>query len=488
MHFMGGDGASARERFPQHLFDDLAEPPPDVRLAERAAEAFPSRFQGMSAKTGLDEAQSRFVGRSAATLGILGLFAPGLILTGLGTLSLVIFVLIIAYRLVLAIFGDSRAYLLTDPASLSLLLPVYTILIALKDEAACMPQLSDSLMSLEYPRHLLDVKLLLEAGDDATKDAIHAQIWPEGTEVLVLPPGDPKTKPRALNYGLGRARGAFVTVYDAEDRPNPGQLMEAARRFAWDPDLACVQAPLSGNVRFGSWLSRHWALEYAIQFHRLMPALARLGMPIPLGGTSNHFRRRALLASGGWDAWNVTEDADLGLRFARLGKKIDVIAPSTVELPPQHLNVWLGQRSRWLKGFVQTWLVLMREPVTAAREMGALRFVSMQLTLGASILSALFHLPWLVWCVVCIVSPDANLSRISWAMLTVSYAVGAVTALTVPSASFAIRMRDLITLPFYWPLQFFAMARALYSLARRPHYWVKTPREGVPGAGGAHQF
>lgn len=173
---MGGDAASARERFPQHLFDDLAEPPPDVRLAERAAEAFPSRFQGMSAKTGLDEAQSRFVGRSAATLGILGLFAPGLILTGLGTLSLVIFVLIIAYRLALAIFGDSRAYLLTDPASLSLLLPVYTILIALKDEAACMPQLSDSLMSLEYPRHLLDVKLLLEAGDDATKDAIHAQI------------------------------------------------------------------------------------------------------------------------------------------------------------------------------------------------------------------------------------------------------------------------------------------------------------------------
>jgi hypothetical protein len=116
-----------------------------------------------------------------------------------------------------------------------------------------------------------------------------------------------------------------------------------------------------------------------------------------------------------------------------------------------------------LKGFVQTWLVLLREPVTAVREMGALRFVSMQLTLGASILSALFHLPWLVWCAISIVSPDASISRISWAMLDVSYAVGALSALTVPSASFAICMRDLITLPFYWPLQFFAMVRALYS-------------------------
>jgi cellulose synthase/poly-beta-1,6-N-acetylglucosamine synthase-like glycosyltransferase len=485
---MGIDGASARARFPQHLFDDLAEPLPDMRLAERAAEAFPSRFLGMSAKTGLDEAQSRVLGRIATIVGIWALLAPGLVLAGASLLSLMIFIVIITYRVALAMIGDSQDYLLTDPASLSLLLPVYTVLIALKDEAPCMPQLSDSLMSLEYPRHLLDVKLLLEAGDEATKDAIHAQIWPEGTEVLVLPPGNPQTKPRALNYGLARARGAFVTVYDAEDRPNPGQLIEAARRFAWDPDLACVQAPLVGNVRFGSWLSRQWALEYAIQFTRLMPALARLDMPIPLGGTSNHFRRKALLTSGGWDAWNVTEDADLGLRLARLGKKIGVIAPSTVELPPQRLRVWIGQRSRWLKGFVQTWLVLMRDPASAMREMGVLRFVSMQLTLGASILSALVHLPWLVWCAICLVSPNASLSLASWTMLGVSYAAGAVTALTVPSSTFAVRIRDLVTLPLYWPLQFIAMVRALYSLARRPHYWVKTPRDAVPGAGGAHYF
>ena len=474
---MGAEGVEARDRFPLHLFDDLAEPKPDSRIAESAAEAFPARFLGMSAKTGLSQGQARSGVRFFTAMGLFGLFEPGILLAVAGTIGIGVFALIMVYRLALILFGPSSVVLLTNPASLSLLLPTYTILIALKDEAACMPQLANSLMSLEYPRRLLDVKLLLEEGDDETKSAIHAQIWPEGTELLVLPPGKPQTKPRALNYGLARAKGAFVTVYDAEDRPNPGQLIDAVRRFAWDPDLACVQAPLSGYVRGGSWLARHWALEYAIQFNRLMPALARLRMPIPLGGTSNHFRETTLQAVGGWDAWNVTEDADLGLRLARLGKKVDVIAPSTVETPPQQLGVWVGQRSRWLKGFVQTWLVLMRNPLTAIREMGIPGFLSMQLTLGASILSALVHLPWLVWCLICLLSPAVNVSTISWAMLVAAYAVGAISALTVPSASFAVRLRDVLTIPFYWPLQFIAMSRALYSLFRRPHFWVKTPHD-----------
>ena len=474
---MGAEGVTARDRFPLHLFDNLAEPKPDPRLAEDAAEAFPARFLGMSAKTGMATDQAKLLRHLLAVSGVCGLVAPGWLLSIFGAVGIGVFALMILYRLGLVLFGPSSVHLLTNPASLSLLLPTYTILIALKDEAACMPQLANSLMSLEYPRRLLDVKLLLEEGDHDTKNAIHEQIWPEGTELLVLPPGQPQTKPRALNYGLARARGAFVTVYDAEDRPNPGQLMEAARRFAWDPQLACVQAPLSGNVRGGGWLSRHWALEYAIQFNRMMPALARLRMPIPLGGTSNHFRKAALQAVGGWDAWNVTEDADLGLRFARLGKKVDVIAPPTVETPPQQLDVWVGQRSRWLKGFIQTWLVLMRYPSTAIKEMGVLGFISMQLTLGASILSALVHLPWLVWCAVCLLVPDANMGSVSLGMLAASYAVGVIAALTVPTSSFAVRLRDILTIPFYWPLQFFALMRALYSLSRRPHFWVKTPHD-----------
>lgn len=474
---MGANGFHARVRYPLHLFDNLNQPLPDPAEAEAAANAFPDRFPDMSSKTGLTQAQSRYLGRIASIAGIASLLAPEGVITACGIAGLVVFSLIVIYRLGLVMFGQSRVYLLTNPASISLLLPVYTILIALKDEAASMPQLSQGLMSLEYPRRLLDIKLLTEADDETTRDAIHEQIWPEGTELIVLPPGRPQTKPRALNYGLARARGAFVTVYDAEDRPNPGQLLDAARRFAWDPNLACVQAPLSGDLRGSGWLARQWALEYAIQFNRALPALARLGLPIALGGTSNHFRRSELVASGAWDAWNVTEDADLGLRFARQGRKVGVIAPSTVEAPPQALSVWIGQRSRWLKGFVQTWLVLMRHPADAISQMGLLSFLSVQLTLGATILSALVHLPWVLWCLVCLISPDVAFGELNWAIFALTYAAGIGTALAATRNSFPLSLRDLLLLPVYWPLQSVAMSRAIYSLLRHPHYWVKTPHD-----------
>ena len=231
------------------------------------------------------------------------------------------------------------------PAALGadLLLPVYTILVALKDEAASAEQLSRAVLALDYPADRIDLKLLIETGDVATLDALRDQRWPDGTELIVLPPGLPHTKPRALNYGLARARGTYVVVYDAEDRPDPRQLREAVAAFARGPShLACVQAPLVGVPDGGGWLSAQWALEYAIQFGRILPALARLGLPIALGGTSNHFNRARLIAAGGWDAWNVTEDADLGLRLARRGAHVGMIAPPTLEAPPAQMGVWLA--------------------------------------------------------------------------------------------------------------------------------------------------
>lgn len=272
----------------------------------------------------------------------------------------------------------------------------------------------------------------------------------------MLPPGMPRTKPRALNYGLSRARGTFITVYDAEDRPSPVQLIAAVRQFSREPSLACVQAPLVGMPKTQAWLAQHWALEYAIQFNRIMPALEEVG---------------------GWDAWNVTEDADLGLRFARQGMRVGVITPPTLEAPPERFHIWQGQRSRWLKGFLQTWLVLMRRPVSAVREMGLAGFVSMQLTLGASILSAFTHLPWLIWCLICVASPALNLGPLSWSILVATYGMGAVSAWLVPGGVMRVRFVDVLTLPLYWPLQSVAMARAVCSLIKTPHYWVKTPHE-----------
>ena len=258
------------------------------------------------------------------------------------------------------------------------------------------------------------------------------------------------------------------------------RLIAAVAAFARGPSsLACVQAPLVGVPEGGGWLPSQWALEYAIQFGRILPALARLGLPIALGGTSNHFHRAKLVGAGGWDAWNVTEDADLGLRLARRGARVGMIAPPTLEAPPEQLGVWLAQRSRWLKGFLQTWLVLMRTPAASMREMGPAGFVSMQLTLGAAILSAMVHGPWALWCLLCACVPGLSLGPLGTGVMIVSYLAGVATGVAAPAHRGRRPLIAALTAPLYWPLQSVAMARALYGLCHAPHFWAKTPH-GAP--------
>ncbi|KCZ92683.1 glycosyltransferase family 2 protein [Hyphomonas johnsonii] len=413
-------------------------------------------------------------------IGLAGLLAPIMLVRGALAAGLFIFGATIAFRLAMVLSASrSRPAQQVRDAD-QVLYPVYTILIALKDEAATAPQLARAIAALDYPADRIDLKLLVETGDDDTHAALRAEDWPIGTELLVLPPGLPQTKPRALNYGLARAKGAYVVVYDAEDRPDPAQLRAAAEAFARDPaGLACVQAPLVGTHAGHNWLAGQWALEYAIQFSLILPALARFRLPIALGGTSNHFRRARLVESGGWDAWNVTEDADLGLRLARLGMQVGVISPPTEEAPPNRIPVWLGQRSRWLKGYLQTWFVLMRHPRASARQMGVGGFAAMQLTLGASVLSAFVHGPWALWCLVCVISPDLSLGPVGAGLLAASYGASLVTGLLAPRPKQAGYGFVLLTAPFYWPLQTIAMMRAVYGLLRMPHYWAKTPHAPV---------
>jgi len=455
-----------------------AAPPPDWQLADAAASGLARRAPHLSARQTVTANQGRVFARFAGVAGLVGLAAPALLLAGLLAAAMVFFLAVMVFRLVLlgAAFWPAPAR--PSREGISVLLPGYTILIAMKDEAACVPQLARTVAAFDYPEDLLDIKLLIETGDEVTRAAILAQDWPARTELVVLPPGAPQTKPRALNYGLARATGAYVVVYDAEDRPHPGQLRAAAEAFAHaGPDLACLQAPLVGIPARGGWLARQWAQEYAIQFGLILPALARLGLPVALGGTSNHFRRDALVTSGGWDAWNVTEDADLGLRLARLGRRVGVIRSPTFEAPPEAASVWLGQRSRWLKGFVQTWLVLMRDPACVLRGLRPAGFASVQLTLGAAIVSALVHGPWALWCLACLVSPSLHLGAIGGAGFCLSLSTGALSALLAPGPWRWRRLADIASMPLYWPLQTLAMARALWSLARRPHYWAKTPHE-----------
>ncbi|MCF6191856.1 MAG: glycosyltransferase, partial [Candidatus Hydrothermae bacterium] len=197
-------------------------------------------------------------------------------------------------------------------------LPVYTVLVPLYREAAVLGQLLQALARLDYPAERLDIKLLVEEDDEETLAALRGFVLPRHMEVLVVPRGAPRTKPRALNHGLACARGELLTIYDAEEVPHPGQLRVAASCFAVQgADMACLQAPLGWYNATSSFFSRMLAVYYAAHFHVILPWLHKLGLPLPLGGTSNHFRVAALREAGAWDPFNVTEDADLGLRLAR---------------------------------------------------------------------------------------------------------------------------------------------------------------------------
>ena len=361
--------------------------------------------------------------------------------------------------------------------------PRYTLLIALHDEAEVVGQLAERLSMIDYPPDRLEALLLLEAHDAATIAAAMRAVRPHWMRVVIVPPGAPQTKPRALNFGLAQAKGELVTIYDAEDDPDPFQLREAAGRFAADIPgrLACLQAPLrirrkGRDGHAAPFLDRQFAVEYAGLFEVALPALARLGLPFPLGGTSNHFRADVLKAVGGWDAWNVTEDADLGFRLWRGGWRLGVLSRPTYETPPGALELWLPQRTRWLKGYMQTWGVHTR----SLRGLGVRGAAALILTLGVGLTSAAIHAATLAWVLTAGLvaatagmSPDTPVFGLCVLVLGAAAAwlqgkIGAMRAHVPYSAT------DMIAAPAYWSLLSLAFFHAVWRLVREPFAWDKT--------------
>ncbi len=364
-------------------------------------------------------------------------------------------------------------------------LPVFTIIVALYREARIVRKLTAALDAIDYPACKLDIKLVIECDDVETREAFESLALPARYEILVVPEGKPKTKPRALNAALPLARGEYVCVFDAEDIPDPGQLRQAAAAFARSgQEIACVQARLAiDNVR-DSWLTRMFAIEYAALFDVLNPGFSWLRVPVPLGGTSNHFRTAVLRRLRGWDAWNVTEDIDLGLRLARFGYRVEAIASATEEEAPARLSLWMRQRRRWLKGWMQTALVHFHHPLRFWREMGGLQasvaFLHVVGTLLGCLLGPLFaivatvQIAWgdlltpttplgvvlsTCWCFVFV----AGLASAFWPVL-----------LGMKRRKLLACSGWLITLPAYWLLQTIAAWWAMVDLVRDPFHWHKT--------------
>ena len=365
-------------------------------------------------------------------------------------------------------------------------LPDYSVLVPLFREAGIARDLVSALEALDYPRAKLQVILILEEADHATRRALERIQLPDNFEIAVVPSGSPQTKPRALNYALQQARGTFVTVYDAEDVPDPGQLRLAIAAFrTGPPHLACVQARLSIYNTASSWLTRQFAIEYSVLFDWLLPALQALGLPVPLGGTSNHFRKADLVAIGGWDPFNVTEDADLGIRFARAGRVVQVLHSTTWEEAPHRLGAWRRQRTRWLKGWMQTYLVHTRQPLRLWRDLGAWRFCGLHLLMGGLIVSALVH-PWFyglaalsAWRGTLLQLPSSLDGQILWALGLFNLVFGYVTGVWLGMVAASHRQQPWLGLyallmPVYWLLISFAAYWALFQFVWAPYFWEKT--------------
>ena len=363
-------------------------------------------------------------------------------------------------------------------------LPLYSILVPMYKEPEVLPIIAKSLAELDYPKEKLDIKIVLEEDDLETQASARALKLGPNFEIIIVPKSLPKTKPKACNYALHFARGEFLTIYDAEDRPEPDQLLKAIAEFERAPkNTAVIQARLNFFNASENWLTRMFTLEYSLWFDFYLPALERLDVPIPLGGTSNHFRKDILKLVGGWDPFNVTEDADLGIRFTQFGYRVGVVNSTTFEEANTQFGNWIRQRSRWLKGYMQTYLVHMRTPVKLWKKLGFKGFFSFQFFIGGTILTA-FTTPILysvfAWWIVTrtqlfdpmFIEPLLYLSLLNLLLGNAFF----IYVLMV--GVFKRKAFDLIpwamTAPIYWLMLSVAAVKGLVQLITNPFYWEKT--------------
>ena len=480
--------------------DGLPPRPPAVApgfagRAPRAARELPDR---LSARTLLSRGQAiAGAGILAALAAIVGVplvtgGGPSLQQVGVAAIAVatVAYVAVIAFRLALVTTAQFAPVLQFTPAELGAVsqesLPVYSVLVPLYREDKVLPALLTKLSALDYPADRLQVLLLIESDDDLTRAALDQLELDSRFEVVLIPPSQPRTKPKACNFGLAHAQGDFCVIYDAEDRPEPDQLRKAVAAFGALPRwVVCVQAELQYWNPWTNWLTRCFAAEYALNFSLVLRGLDRFRLPIPLGGTSNHFRAEALRELGAWDPYNVTEDADLGIRIARRGWGVRMMVSVTEEEANSRVGNWIRQRSRWIKGYYQTWLVHMRSPRRLWAELGARQFCAFQLTLGFAGLTGLLNPVFWALTLLYLITGPAHISALfPPAVLYLgvfSMLIGNLLMVYSMMAGCMDRglygaVRSMLAIPVYWALMSLASYKALLQLLRpsKRHYWELT--------------
>lgn len=371
-------------------------------------------------------------------------------------------------------------------------LPTYTILVPLYREALVLPRLVQYLSRLDYPAAKLDIQLLMEADDQLTQDACAQLTLPPQFHPVVVPHSLPKTKPKACNWGLYTCQSELLVIFDAEDRPEPDQLRKAVAAFRQLPaHIVCLQAKLNFYNQRHNLLTRWFTSEYSAWFDLFLPGLTASGWPIPLGGTSNHFKVAPLKELGGWDPFNVTEDCDLGIRLHKHGYGAAMIDSTTWEEANGNFLSWFRQRSRWVKGYLQTYLVHMRRPLKLLRQLGPGSFFSFQMTIGGAcacfLLNPLYWLMTVLWflthsATIAAIFPAPVYALGTFCLLVANFVFIYVAVIACLNRGYYDLVKYSVITPLYWLMMSWGAYKAAAQLITRPHYWEKTEHGTMGGA------
>jgi len=458
-------------------------------IADEAANELWRQSPAHSARIVLSRGQKIGLMLTTATLIVLAVFFPLGVITALVGFASLVFLAGITFKFLVAMHGAKfdvveRISAAEVAALAEADLPRYTVLVPVFREANIVAQLVENLGSIDYPTDKLEVLILIEEEDLETRAAIDGANPPSYFHVITIPKGSPQTKPRACNVGLFFSTGDFLVIYDAEDTPDPDQLKKAVIAFdRAGESTVCVQASLNFFNATENFLTRMFTLEYGYWFDYMLAGLDAADLPIPLGGTSNHFRTKGLIELGGWDPYNVTEDADLGIRASALGYRVGVINSTTMEEANTSIPNFIRQRSRWIKGYMQTSLVHARQPLKLLKQIGWLRFLSFALLVGGTPLTFLGVIPFYVLTALTFLVPGAVNPQVFpvwllWICL-VNFVIGSSVMVYLSMmgpykrGTFNLSLWALLN-PVYWLLHSIAAYKGLWQLITRPHYWEKT--------------
>jgi glycosyltransferase XagB len=458
-------------------------------ILERAALGLWQRSAAQSARVNLYPQQRAGLVIALVVLGVCAWRWPWGTLQAVSVAIAFGFMIGIAFKFVVCMAGARREryQAVTDEDVAALRdedLPLYTVLAPMFHEAEVVGQLVGNLSKLDYPVSKLEVLLLLEEDDAETIGAAKAAGLPPWMTIVLVPRGQPQTKPKACNVGLFLAKGNYLVIYDAEDKPDADQLKKAIVAFERGGErMVCVQAALNYWNVYENFLTRMFTAEYSFWFDYMLPGLDALTLPIPLGGTSNHFRCEGLRLLGGWDPFNVTEDADLGIRASALGYTVGVINSTTFEEANRNLGNWIRQRSRWVKGYMQTSLVHARNPWRLIKVAGLSETLGFALLIAGTPLTFLFVLPLWILFLASLLVPAPVFAQMypGWVLYIGLFNLLAGNALMVYVSMMGAFLRKRYGLvvwallnPVYWLLHSVASYKALWQLITRPHYWEKT--------------